>query len=89
MSSIHVDGIAELGQEAVDTLNSGVGNLTLLEGTSHVPLSTSALQNAVGDNHRVENTRKRTLGIEIVGEVDAEVREVVVTFWQNLLDANF
>jgi len=53
ISSIHGDGIAEPGQETVDTLICGVGNLALLEGTSHVPLFASALQNAIGDNYRV------------------------------------
>ena len=89
ISSIHGDGIAKLGQRTVDTLNSGVGDLALLEGTSHVPLLASALQNAFGKKHSLYKTRETPADIEVIGEVNAEVREVVVTFWQNFLDANF
>lgn len=76
---LHDDRVAELGQEAVDALDSSVGNLTLLEGTVHVPLLTNTTLDEVGNEFRTDKVDEGVTDIEVVGEINAKVREVVMT----------
>jgi hypothetical protein len=76
---LHHDRVAKLGQETVDTLNSGIGNLTLLQRAVHVPFLANATLNEVGDELRADEVHEGVSNVEVVAEVDTEVREVVMT----------
>lgn len=76
---LHDDRVAELGQQAVDALNRGVGHLTLLQGTVHVPFLSNTTLNEVCDELGTNEVDEGVSNIEVVREINAEVGEVVMT----------
>jgi hypothetical protein len=76
---LHDNRVTELGEETVNALDGGIGDLALLQGTVHVPFLAHTTLDEVGDEFRANEVDKGISNVEVVGEIDAQVREVVVT----------
>lgn len=75
---LHDNGVTEFGEKTVNALDGGIRDLALLERTVHVPILTNTTLNEVGDKLRADEVDEGVSDIEVIGEVDTKVREVVM-----------
>jgi hypothetical protein len=62
--------VTELGEETVNTLDGGMGDLALLERAVHVPLQANTTLNEVGDEFRANEVDKSVSNVEVVGKTE-------------------
>ena len=75
-SLLHDDGVAELGEETVDSLDRGVGNLTALGGAVKTPGLANLCINKVGDVLGVSEVHEGITNVQLCAKVNAQVTEV-------------
>jgi hypothetical protein len=71
--------LLHLGQETVNALNGGIGDLALLERAVHVPFLVHTTLDEVGNELRTNEVDEGVFNVEVVGKVNAQVPKVVVT----------
>ena len=77
-SLLHDDGVAELGEETVDSLDRSVGNLTALGGAVKTPGLANLCINKVGDVLGVSKAHEGMSNVQLCAKVNAQVTEVIM-----------
>jgi hypothetical protein len=77
---LHDNRVTELGEETVNALDGGIGDLALLQGTVHVPFLAHTTLDEVSNEFGTNEVHEGVSNVEVVGKVNAQIRKVVMTF---------